>query len=401
MRRRSLFAACALLLPLIAACGGGGGLTRDTTIIDNPVLPPEGPPVHFPPATAIRRTFGMMATGRYKHTATLIEDARVLIAGGTVGGTTITDRCEIYQSSSQIFLPLTATMRYPRSNHTATRLEDGRVLLAGGWVEVSTGVLQAQARAEVYDPSSGGFTEVGQMTHGRADHAAVRLGDGRVLITGGSDKVGESYVDFSDAEIFDPATGQFTAHPTGMAHVHTTHACLDLLDGRFLATPGFSIACEIFDEATEEFTLLAPTPGMGQLENACATTFESGGAVIAGGDALGSVFYLRPHASLLLNSGSPLSVPRDYATATPIAVDHVLVAGGIDITNNNLYLGSCDLIVEGGLGGVQTYPTAARFPFGMVAHTATALGGGRVLFCGGEVGDAGHTGRRDAFLFVP
>jgi hypothetical protein len=388
-------------LPLVAACGGGGGLTRETTVVDNPVLPPEGPPVNFPTATSIRRTFGMMYTGRYEHTATLIADSRVLIAGGTVGGTTLTNQCEIYQPSSQVFQPLSATMLYARSNHTATRLLSGAVLLAGGYAETSPGVLQAQARAEVYSPATGGFTEVGQMTHGRVDHAAVLLGDGRVLITGGYSRVGDQFFDYTDAEIFDPATGQFTALPTGAGYVHSTHACLDLLDGRFLLTPGFSAANEIFDEDTEEFTLLQPTPGLGQLENSCATTFESGGVVIAGGDQFGSVFYLRPHTSLLLNSGSPLSVPRDYATATPISVDHVLVAGGIDITNHDLMLGSIDLVVEGGLGGVQTYPTVARFPFGMVSHTATAIGGGRVLFCGGLAGDPAVSGRRDAFLFVP
>jgi hypothetical protein len=371
-------------------------------VVDNPVTGPTGGPVpNLPSATAIRRTVGRLATGRYAHTATLLADARVLVAGGTVGGTTITSVAEVYLPSSQTFAVLANAMAYARSNHTATRLSDGRVLLAGGWVETSPGVLQAQARAEVFDPVAGTFTEVGQMTHGRADHAAARLADGRVLITGGSDRVGPNFVDFADAELFDPATGRFTAHASGMVESHATHACLDLLDGRFLVTSGFGVRCELFDATTAGFTLLPLVPGDSTRQACAAATFASGGAVIAGGDALGTVLTLRPGTSVVTNSGSPLSRPRHYATATRISADHVLVAGGVDFTTNGLILTSCDLVVEGGLGGAQTYATQARFPVGMAAHTATALGQGRILFCGGLVGDDDQNGRTDAFLFVP
>lgn len=393
----------ALLALLLAACGGGGGTTPPgTVVVDNPVPGGGGgPPPNLPSPTAIRRTVEPMHTARYAHTATLLTDGRVLLAGGTVVGTTITSAAEVFLSGPGTFQTLANAMVYARSNHTATRLLNGKVLFAGGWVETSVGVLQAQARAELFDPVLDTFTEVGQMTHGRADHAAARLQDGRVLITGGSDRVGPDFVDFDDAEIFDPATGQFTAVAQTMDHVHTTHACLDLLDGRLLVTSGFDIHHELFDQPTEDFSTLNVPSGDSERSNSAATTFASGGAVIAGGDALGTVLYLGPGESLMRNTGSPLTRPRHYATATRISANHVLVAGGVDFTANGLILTSCDLLVEGGIGGAQCYATEARFPVGMAAHTATALGNGLVLYCGGAVGDVAQNGRADGFLFVP
>jgi hypothetical protein len=403
MRPGSLRAGLALLPLLVAACGGGGAApTPGTVVIDNPVPGGGGGPTpNLPGPNAIRATLGPMHTGRYAHTATLLVDARVLITGGTVGGTTITDTAEVYLPTTDTFLELSAAMQYPRSNHTATRLLDGRVLLAGGWVETSAGVLQAQARAEVFDPVLGTFTEVGQMSHGRVDHAAARLPDGRVLITGGSVLNGENLSDWTDAEYFDPATGQFTPHPNGMVNSHSTHACLDLFDGRFLVAAGSASPSETFDVATQGFAMLNPAAGDSPRFNSAYAVFASGGAVIAGGDASGTVLYLRPGTALIQNTGSPLSRPRHYATATRISANHVLVAGGVDFANDGLILGSCDLLVEGGLGGARCYATQARFPVGMAAHSATALSGGRILFCGGLIGDDEQNGRSDAFVFTP
>jgi hypothetical protein len=186
-----------------------------------------------------------------------------------------------------------------------------------------------------------------------------------------------------------------------MAHTHATHALLDLLDGRHLVTSGFDLHHEVFDGPTQDFETLNTPVGDAVRSNAAGATFASGGAVIAGGDALGTVLYLGPGESLLRNTGSALTRPRHFATATRISSDHVLVAGGVDFANNGLILTSCDLLVEGGIGGAQCYATEARFPVGMAAHTATAIGGGRVLFCGGAVGDVAQSGRTDAFVFVP
>jgi hypothetical protein len=84
-------------------------------------------------------------------------------------------------------------MTIGRAWHTATLLTDGRMLIAGGsWRDGS---------AEVYDPKTGTFTRTGSMTTDREFHTATLLSDGRVLIAGGSSYGGDLV---ASAELYRP-----------------------------------------------------------------------------------------------------------------------------------------------------------------------------------------------------
>jgi hypothetical protein len=400
--RFALAAALGLLTP---ACGGGsperpaGGIIR--TAPTDPIPPPTTPTLPTP--SQLRTAFSVLNTGRYGHTATLLTDGRVLVAGGTYQGTLLNDRAETFEPTTEVFTELPARMVLARTNHSATRLLDGRVLIVGGWIEAVTGQLAATARAEVFDPVSGAFTETGALGRARTDHAAIRLADGRVLVTGGSALEGTFLRDLDDAEVYDPATGRFAALTPRMTHTRATHALLDVGSGRLLLAGGSDadLRLELFTPATTTFTAMPAVPADGTRYNPAGATFASGAAIVAGGSEQASVLYVSPGGTFAQSTGSPLSSPRCFATATRVSDTSILVAGGVDFVDGGRLLSTLDLITEGGVGGARTFATSLRFGVGMAAHTATRLGNGRVLFCGGLGADANQTGMNVAYVYVP
>ena len=164
-------------------------------------------------------------------TATVLQTARIFIAGGqgSALGSGILAEVESHDPTTGQFTQ-TGSMKVSRSGHTATLLNDGRVLITGG---VSNGFIEGnpsviEQSAELYDPASGAFAATGNMNVARSQHTATLLGDGRVLIAGGlaplnplptpvcppPPSLAPCFQQLSAAtastEIYDPSTGDFT-----------------------------------------------------------------------------------------------------------------------------------------------------------------------------------------------
>ncbi|MDP1832911.1 MAG: kelch repeat-containing protein [Geothrix sp.] len=193
----------------------------------------------YDPATGVfTATAHAPLTARAVHTATLLGDGQILIAGGFE--TTALATAERYDPATETFTA-TGTMAVPRSYHSATVLPDGRVLVVGG---------AATTSVELYDPATGTFAATGNLLDIRVRlHAATLLPTGMVLVAGGIGS-GSPALLLSSAELYDPATGLFTA--TGsMTTGRQAHTATVLQDGKALITggagAGFLSSAEIYD----------------------------------------------------------------------------------------------------------------------------------------------------------
>jgi hypothetical protein len=166
----------------------------------------------FDPALRQFSATGSLALPRAGHTATLLKDGRVLVVGGRDSTCLFTCNAvtwrsaELYDPATGAFSPAGA-MSQGRYGHTATLLPDGRVLLAGGTTPDLPDT-DVSSLVEVFDPATGQFSVLGAMLRPRSSHTATLLGDGTVLLAGGlTYGAGENSMATATVEAFNPATG--------------------------------------------------------------------------------------------------------------------------------------------------------------------------------------------------
>jgi len=344
--RRALHSATLLRGGRILICGGTSNANIGGVLDTAEIYDPAGG--SFTPT-------GTMMAARQGHTATLLPDGTVLIAGGSksIGYRSQLASAEIYDPGSGTFRAI-GSMREPRDGHSATLLRDGRVLIAGG----SPNGIATTASAEIYDYRTGRFTAIASMGVPRETHSATLLKNGTVLIAGGGrGGMPGGYIAYTTAEIFDPASNTFrmlTAHMT-VDRVAPAAALLD--DGRVLIAGGKSgkirgpfggaslfyftplESAEVFDPESSSFHTVGAMASAHYL--AVATRLNDGMVLISGGwTAVGGVIGGTPAADLfdpsrnIFSGGGDLHVGRLNQTATMLPDGDVMVAGGIDRDGN-------------------------------------------------------------------
>jgi len=214
----------------------------------------------YDPGTGTWTAAGSLASARDNQTATLLLNGKVLVAGGAP------DNLQFHSLSSvEVYDPDAGTwttnnpMSSARQLHTATLLPDGRVLVAGGG---DVGYLTSSA--EIYDPASGTWTATDPLGTSRGVHSATLLPDGKVLVAGGNHNslAAPTIVALSSAELYDPATGTWTASRSLNA-ARSTHTATLLPSGQVLVAAGAYVdnnvwlsSAELYDSTAGPITLV-------------------------------------------------------------------------------------------------------------------------------------------------
>jgi N-acetylneuraminic acid mutarotase len=186
-----------------------------------------------------------MNEARQQQSAVLLGDGSVLVTGGNIERTPCTsDLCVTTIAESELYNPATGQwktvgeMTIPRSFFTTTRLSNGKVLAVGGRIHTGPDYFdyKATAYADLYDPATRTWSASGTMGVSRTDHSAVLLSSGKVLVAGGT-TVDFNGVTVASAELYDPTTRLWSG--TGsMLLGRERHTATVLRNGQVLVAGG-------------------------------------------------------------------------------------------------------------------------------------------------------------------
>ena len=214
-----------------------GGVHLDNAILSTAEI--------FKPTTGTWEPVASMSVARAAHTATLLASGHVLVTGGTTqpASAELGASVELYDPVADTWTTL-APMEQARALHTATLLGNGAVLVAGGVDETSS----IARTTELFDPATLRWVPVGLMSHGRLSHTAVLLADGAVLAAGGEHQ--------SSAEIYrSAADGQPCEVDTqcGSSHCVDGVCCNDACTGHCVTCllPGSEGNCSLAAPGTD------------------------------------------------------------------------------------------------------------------------------------------------------
>jgi hypothetical protein len=346
-----------------------------------------------------------MHASRAFHSDTLLLDGRVLSAGGFDGsrlGPPILDAAELYDRNSDTWTR-TGNLTAARAAHVAVRLQDGRVLVAGGLTNGPPPPAPpvVLASAELFDPATGMWTATGSMEFAREDASITLLTEGRVLVVGGSTG-GPFGTPHASAELYDPASGTWT-RAADMSIARVDHIAVRLDGGNVLVAGGRGpmgalASSEIYDPNADAWT---PAADMTQVrEDHIATLLDDGRVLVSGGDAsmterLASAEVYDPSTDSWDPVENDMTDPRVDHVSVRLGDGTVLVAGGI--ASPDAPTASADLYDS----TTNRFTPAGRMTVVRGGPEATLLEDGTVLITGGLVRGGQAIATTDSYSPAP
>lgn len=312
----------ASLLPngtVLIAGGFAGSGSESRPYISTEIFDPASGAFHPGPDMTVRRS---------GHAAVVLKDNRILLACGWSGPSGVTNAAEIYDPARQRFSRV-GSMAVARGECTATLLQDGKVLITGGVDHKE----QALSSTEIFDPRTKSFASAASMMIPRSQHTATLLHDGTVLIVGGGSCDCPSKTVYRDSELYEPSSGKFV--PVGtLNQARYKHMAVLLADGKVLVAGGSDArdwrgqlaSAELYDSLSRSFQ---PLPAMRASRfkfPQAALRLPSGDVLIAGGAPFAEVF--RPKERSFATVPGGLEGARYFASATLLEDGQVLVVGG-------------------------------------------------------------------------
>ncbi len=349
-----------------------------TLLPDGRVLAVQGGASLYDPATdsftptATPRVIGRRA----HHTATLLPSGRVLVCGGKPIRTSVnepSERAELYDPATDVWTEL-APMAVPRAEHSATLLDDGRVLIAGGQTDNFGG---ETALTELYTEGLGfsagpDLPDAGDATS-RWGHTATKLADGRVLLAGGRSNT--YFSGLFRGFLFEPGSDTWSA-PRSMRKHRYGHTATLLDDGTVLLVGGdqsngsYTAACALYDPVAHQFVDTSPMPISRTWHGAVSL---GGNAVLVVGGASSFAIEATALSYDVVLPPPPPSALAQYDAGVELVEDGLLTGTSVDIA------GTVER-PDGGLVALEV--TLVGFPdpqtFGAVATSAQVDGAGSV-----------------------
>jgi N-acetylneuraminic acid mutarotase len=330
--------------------------------------------------------------GQSGHTATVLSNGKILVAGGSVEYYYSDTNCALYDPATNSWTT-TGHMNQGRSGHTATKLANNKVLVVGG------GGYGQDNSAEIYDPATGKWSYTGYLAENRSFFATSLLNNGKVLVTGGCNYGYISYGEIQcydpkfSAEVYDVATGQwnYTANDLSVPRARQTSTLLS--NGKVLIAGGCSdncgyiydsissATCDLYDPATNKFTPTSPM--FGGRAGHSATVLNNGEVLVTGGYddyVLDTSEKYNPTTGKWTKTNDMIEYRDPNHTAVKLSTGSVLVTGGGDYhydATAEKYYGSTELYYPNAVPTVlellsSSNPTLVGQPLNFTANvTAT------------------------------
>jgi N-acetylneuraminic acid mutarotase len=319
-----------------------------------------------------------LTTARAYHTATLLINGKVLVAGGYNDNNGALSSAELYEPATGIWTR-TGSMTSARYHHTATLLQNGQVLVVGG--AGTNGILPT---TELYDPVTEKWTTSGILNTARDLHTATLLQTGQLLVAGGEADTGSI---LSSAELYNPTNGSWTTTISNLNTARYEHTATLLPNGQVIIVGGFGTngilsSSELYDPVARTWTASGGL-NTARYQHTATLLPEDGRVLITGGEGvggvvLGSAELYSPSIGWWGTSHTTLTTARENHTATVLPNGQVLLMGGFNYSNG--YVFSTEL---------YNYPfeywgaTAGQLNTARENHTATLLANGQLLVTGG------------------